>query len=480
MFNFDKISNLLKNTKVPENMINRGLVGLKEFLNPMEELLNQKKPPEKGWSDNQIRFFLEIMANMDSNNDPEAYKIGEREGRISTPLLYELSGGFIHGIGRSGDIKASQPKAVGGSVLNNLTDSMITYFLKEMGLQNISGSLTVPLSTGMALMLSIRGLYNNYLKENAASDNQNQKNEILVPRLDHQSPIKAVALSGLKMVGIESRLGKEILKQPIDSKLKEFIQRYGTDSVYIDVSDIEKAINDKTVGILSTTTFFPPRAPDNIKEIAKLAKKHNLIHVINNAYGVQSPEIMKMIRSAIDSGRVDAIIQSTDKNFLTPIGGAIITSPYEKNIEIIAKSYAGRGSSAPILHLFVSLLSMGMQGYQELVKNQQENKAILEKELHEVAESVGEVVLDSYNPIACMMSLNRFNSNQIENLGGYLYNLRVTGPRVLDPNKENWGSCYEKYPVSYVVMNAAIGSTTQDIMGAISQLKKAISQVKIK
>jgi hypothetical protein len=99
MFNFEKIANLLKNTKVPENIINRGLVGLQEFLSPIEDLLNQKKVPEKGWSDNQIRFFLEILANMDSNNDLNSYKIGEREGRISTPILYELSGGFIHGIG---------------------------------------------------------------------------------------------------------------------------------------------------------------------------------------------------------------------------------------------------------------------------------------------------------------------------------------------------------------------------------------------
>jgi hypothetical protein len=49
----------------------------------------------------------------------------------------------------------------------------------------------------------------------------------------------------------------------------------------------------------------------------------------------------------------------------------------------------------------------------------------------------------------------------------------------LDPKKENWGSCHNQYPCPFIVMNAAIGSTKQDIIGAINQLKKAISQVKL-
>ncbi len=77
------------------------------------------------------------------------------------------------------------------------------------------------------------------------------------------------------------------------------------------------------------TSFFPPREHDDIKEISKFAKKHDLVHIVINAYGVQSPEWMKLIRIGIDAGRVDAIIQSTDKNVLTPVGGALIASPNE-------------------------------------------------------------------------------------------------------------------------------------------------------
>ena len=84
--------------------------------------------------------------------------------------------------------------------------------------------------------------------------------------------------------------------------------------------EIEKAVNENTAAILSTTTFFAPREPDKIKEIAKIAEEKKVPHIINNAFGVQSREIMKLVRGAVDAGRVDAIIQSTDKNFLSQSG----------------------------------------------------------------------------------------------------------------------------------------------------------------
>jgi O-phospho-L-seryl-tRNASec:L-selenocysteinyl-tRNA synthase len=39
-------------------------------------------------------------------------------------------------------------------------------------------------------------------------------------------------------------------------------------------------------------------------------------HVINNAYGVQSSKICHVINESCRRGRVDYIVQSTDKNFL--------------------------------------------------------------------------------------------------------------------------------------------------------------------
>ena len=116
---------------------------------------------------------------------------------------------------------------------------------------------------------------------------------------------------------------------------------------------------------ISLTSFFPPREHDDIKEISKFAKEKNLVHIIINAYGVQCPEWMKLIRSAIDAGRVDVIIQSTDKNFLTPVGGAVIASPHEEVITKISQAYAGRASAAPVVNFLISMLSLGINGYQK-------------------------------------------------------------------------------------------------------------------
>jgi O-phospho-L-seryl-tRNASec:L-selenocysteinyl-tRNA synthase len=494
MFNNEKFRDLLKKTKVPENMISRGLVGLNDFIKPMEILLSQQQIPEKGWTDDQIRFFLSILSHMDSNNDEGAYCIGEREGRISTPLLNELSGGFIHGIGRSGDIKAPQPKATGGSILNSLTDIVVYNFIKDLGLENIKGAITLPLSTGMSIMLTLRA-FETYVKQN---NYEHYKNEIIFPRIDHNSPLKGIITAGMKPIIIEGFMGKEqyqeikeVNKKTSSKKttkpkselenqdvtLNQYIAQFGTESIYINPKAIESSITDRTFAILSTTTFFPPRAPDYVKEIAKIAKKHNIYHIINNAYGVQSPEILKIIRGSIDAGRVDAIIQSTDKNFLTPIGGSIITSPDPLILKAISQAYAGRGSASPILHLLVSLLSMGKNGYQKYIQDQISNKSLLDVELYNLAISINERVLNVHNPIASAMTLNNLNEKQIESLGGYLYNLRVTGPRVINSLKGDEGSCYDNYPDPYIVMNAAIGATKEDIEGAINQLRKGLQQV---
>lgn len=52
---------------------------------------------------------------MDSNTFPGQVGLGEREGRVACPLVARRHGLLAHGIGRSGDITAEQPKAAGQS-----------------------------------------------------------------------------------------------------------------------------------------------------------------------------------------------------------------------------------------------------------------------------------------------------------------------------------------------------------------------------
>jgi O-phospho-L-seryl-tRNASec:L-selenocysteinyl-tRNA synthase len=248
------------------------------------------------------------------------------------------------------------------------------------------------------------------------------------------------------------------------------------DAVKIPIDDINSGLDDDCFGIISLTSFFPPRENDNIKEISKFAKENDLIHIIINAYGVQSPQWMKIIRSGIDAGRVDVIIQSTDKNFLTPVGGAILASPYEENIKKISQAYAGRASATPVVNFLISMLSLGIEGYQKLLEEQSKNRQLLEDLLEKVARKFNERILDVFNPVAVAMSLHNLENKQLFALGGALYNLRVTGPRVHNPNENVFGTCCSDYKIPYIVMNAAIGATKDDIISAVNRFEKAYSQ----
>ena len=83
--------------------------------------------------------------------------------------------------------------------------------------------------------------------------------------------------------------------------------------------------------ILSTTSCFAPRAHDRLEELAVLAAELGIGHVVNNAYGVLSRTCMGSIAAAAAAGRVDAVIQSTDKNFMVPVGGAVVATAKRPN-----------------------------------------------------------------------------------------------------------------------------------------------------
>lgn len=49
-----------------------------------------------------------------------------------------------------------------------------------------------------------------------------------------------------------------------------------------------------------------------------------------------------LVLQAARIGRVDAFIQSTDKNFLVPVGGAIVAGFDENFIDAVSKTYPGK------------------------------------------------------------------------------------------------------------------------------------------
>ena len=452
MVDFNKISEYFKNSSIPQNMLDRGQIVFNNFLKPMKTLFEQKSVPKEPWSDEQIEFLLHTLSNMDTDKDNNAARVGEREARISSKLHLKTSAGFCHGVGRSGFLTAPQPKAPGGSIMYEISNYLARDILRNFGLPNIKEAIITPLCTGMSLSLTLGAL-----RPRISENNANLKSTVLIPQIDHNAILKAIDLMGLKTKIVEGKI-------------------YG-DAVKIPITDIESSLDDDCFAIISLTSFFPPREHDNIKDISRLAQEKDLVHIIINAYGVQSPEWMKLIRAAIDAGRVDAIIQSTDKNFLTPIGGALIASPVKEKIEKISQAYSGRASATPIVNFLISMLSLGISGYQKLIEEQQRNRNLLEEKLSEVAIKINERLLDVFNPVAVALSLETLKEEQLYALGGALYNLRVTGPRVYNPNEKPFGTCCENYTTPYIVMNAAIGSETKDIISAVERFEKAYKQI---
>ncbi|MHA1757172.1 MAG: O-phosphoseryl-tRNA(Sec) selenium transferase, partial [Promethearchaeota archaeon] len=370
----------------------------------------------------------------------------------ASPLQLKTSGGFCHGVGRSGFLTAPQPKAPGASIMYEISNYLAKNFFKNFGLPNIKKAIVVPFCTGMSLALCLSALKPNWNDSNLIN-----KRTVILPQLDHKSILKALDLAGTRAKIVKGKIFNDAVRIPIE--------------------DIKKSWNKDCFAIISTTSFFPPREHDNIKEISKFAKDKNLVHIVINAYGVQSSEWMSLIRSAIDAGRVDAIIQSTDKNFLTPIGGAVISSPHKEIINKISQAYAGRASATPIVNFLISMLSLGINGYKKLMAEQKENRHLLEEKMKDFAKKIGERILNIFNPVAVAMSLKSLRSEQLTALGGALYNLRVTGPRVYDPNQNAFGTCCENYHTPYIVMNAAIGSKKEDILKAVERLEKSYYQI---
>ena len=424
---------------IPENMLGHGKTTLNALLAPLKDLLNRQQFPEKAFTDSQVELLLKYLSSMDSDKDPDAARVGEREGRVASPFVERLAGGFNHGIGRSGHVAAPQPKAPGASLMQQLANKISLDAIRHLGLGNVHHGLVTPLSTGMSLALIFSGLR----RENGIE-------HVLYPRIDHKSPQRGILLSGLDVVETPTILEG--------------------DSVTTDLGALEsKMAKENKAVVLTTTTFFPPRVSDPVKAIAKLCDEHDIPHVINNAYGVQSSELMKEVSSAIDAGRVDAVVQSSDKNFAAPVGGSIIVAPTAKVIDQTAESYAGRATAAPVVQTLAALLVIGLSKYNAYRAEQKANLQLLKSKLESIAESIDERVLDVKNPVSMAMTAD---SLDVKDLGARLYTHRVTGPRAVA--KGDYGSCIDDYPHSYLVMNAAIGATKRDIQLATTRLNREI------
>ena len=225
MVDFSKIVEFFKSSQIPENMLNRGQIVLDNFLKPIKVLFEQKAVPQEPWNDGQIELLLQTLSNMDTDKDTQAARVGEREARIASKLQLEISGGFCHGVGRSGFLTAPQPKAPGGSIMYEISNYLARNFLKTFGLPNIESAIVVPLCTGMSLALSIGALKPDWNDEKLL-----KKRTVIIPQLDHNSVLKALDLIGVRRKIVKGKL-------------------HG-DAVKISIEDIRKSLDDNCFAII--------------------------------------------------------------------------------------------------------------------------------------------------------------------------------------------------------------------------------------
>ncbi|ODM99844.1 O-phosphoseryl-tRNA(Sec) selenium transferase [Orchesella cincta] len=461
-------------------------------------LLEQRKWPEEGWDEQTIEIFLNELSAMDTNNFmTRPSGVGEREGRTYSSLVRRRAYGLSHGIGRSGDLAESQPKAAGSSLMSSLTNDLLLDFLQTNIGKDVKEACLFPMATGMTMTLILLTLAK--LKPGAK--------HVVWLRHDQKSVFKSILTAGLTPIIVDPVLSHDKIQLETNVEgVESAISRIGRDNILC---------------IITTTSCFAPRSCDNLKSLRKFcfgSRVHHdncestkcsrhfggdqdscgtnvIYHVVNNAYGMQSRLILGELRKAMS--HVDLFIQSTDKNLLVPVGGCIVGSPIissPKNsvslLTKVRKNYPGRASSYPASDVLITILSMGKKGFKSLVEQREENYKYMKTKLTEVSKKHNEQALSlSGNDISIGFSLGSVGPSQdvLTSVGGMLFKRNVTGARVVTTEDvktidgytfKGWGAHHPEYPVPYLTAAAAIGMDKEEIDDFIGKLDECIGQVK--
>lgn len=317
---------------VPSTYVQQGLDALRNREQLLTVLLSQRRVPDEGWDEQSVEMALQTLAAMDSNNFRSNIGAGEREARVFSSLVARRHFHLCHGVGRSGDVAAVQPKAAGSSLIVQLANALAKDILKEAGMRSVASALVLPVATGMSLTLVLLTL----------REHKPLAKYVLWPRIDQKSCFKSILSAGLTPLIIENALDGGQLRTDMDA-MQALMDQHGSDNILC---------------VLSTTSCFAPRGFDKVDEIAQVCHAHEIAHVINNAYGVQSSKCMHLVSEAMRLGRVDAVVQSLDKNFLVPVGGAIVASSSAEFVASVSRLYPGRASITPTLDFFITMLQM--------------------------------------------------------------------------------------------------------------------------
>ncbi|CAF1632588.1 unnamed protein product, partial [Adineta ricciae] len=434
---------------VPRSYIDLARQARRSYEQQIRLIVEHRKLPEQSLDENLIEQWLDEIAQMDSNNFQGNIGVGEREGRIYSSLVARRHALLSHGIGRSGDINAVQPKAAGSSLLNKLTNELVLDAIHILGLRTVTHALVIPMATGMTMTLCFLVLKKQRPKSRY----------VLWSRIDQKSCFKSILTANLEPIIIEQTETDCYLQTNI-SEFEKQIQQLNPEEICC---------------IVSTTSCFAPRAIDNIQHLSQLCLTHSIPHVINNAYGLQSTKIVHEIeQSKRSNGRIDYIVQSTDKNFLVPVGGSIVLTYDSQSFDRLSHAYPGRASITPTTDMFITLLSMGKNGLLELVQKRKVLFTFFFDKLSQWALENNESVLSSkqFSPISIAISLKHLPNERLTELGSKLFTRRISGARVVKLGTKqkiesyeftNYGAHSSSVQYSYLTVAAAIGIEESDI-----------------
>eukprot|EP00977_Amphora_coffeiformis_P000867 scaffold184_cov179-Amphora_coffeaeformis.AAC.26 len=485
-----------KALSIPKAHVTVGLSNLVAANKTFRSLFVNRRMPEEGWTEFDIQHFLFTLATLDTNNKTPVQHgsnnsagnnsnsassgggrwcgVGEREGRVYSSLVVQRHFGLGHGIGRSGDITEPQPKALGSSVLAKLTLILVLDLVRRgSGMDRKTAAahgVLLPMCTGMTMALVLGSL-----RQAGSSGNDTTKDIVLWSRIDQKSVLKSIQTAGMQCVVIPTKIVGDAVTTDLDA-LQAALDQYG----------------ERVLAVVTTTSCFAPREPDAADKVAKLCQERNVHHVINHAYGLQSTRAVKLVNRACVVGRVDAIVCSTDKNLLVPVGGALVLSPRKEVVQNIGKTYAGRASSSPHVDIFITLLSMGINGYKNLLEQRQKILKTFPQRFHEVAEKHGErLLVCETNDISFGISLDTLaeKDEDVSALGAMLFSRCVSGTRVVARGGEKtvcglpfngFGSSVDGYPYSYLTAACAIGLGEDEVDLFLRRLDKTLGEFKKK
>jgi O-phospho-L-seryl-tRNASec:L-selenocysteinyl-tRNA synthase len=282
---------------------------------------------------------------------------------------------------------------------------------------------------------------------------------VLWSRIDQKSCFKSILTANLEPIIIE----QIEINNYLQTNLNEF------------KNQIEKLNSNEICCIISTTSCFAPRAIDNIQDLSHLCQTYSIPHLINNAYGLQSTKIIHEIEQTKRlNGRIDYIIQSTDKNFLVPVGGSIVLTYDSQLFDKLSHAYPGRASITPTTDIFITLLSMGKNGLLDLIQKRKILFQIFYDKLTQWAKDNNESILSlkQFSPISIAISLKHLPNEYLTELGSMLFTRRISGARVIKLGTKqtidtyefiNYGAHSSNIQYSYLTVAAAIGIEENNI-----------------